>query len=73
MATIKLELTVQGTDRAEMEESAWNIAERYFGNDAYDIVSSSDARYVNALNDYAVSYNVGPSGFEADFVFKATL
>jgi len=73
MATIKLELTVQGTDRESMEESAWNIAGQYFGDDEYEVVSSSNARYVNALNDYAVSYNMGPSGFEADFVFKATL
>ena len=73
MATIKLELTVQGTDRTEMEESAWNIAGQYFGEDEYEIVSSSNARYVDMRSDYAASYNIGPSGFEADFTFKAIL
>jgi len=73
MATVRLEMTVQGTDRAEMEEGAWAIAGLYYGDDEYEIVSSSDARYVNALNDYSVSYNAGPSGFEADFIFKAVL
>lgn len=73
MATTKLELTVQGTDRAEMEENAWAIAGQYYGEDEYEIVSSSNARYVNALNDYSVSFNTGPSGFEADFTFTVAL
>lgn len=73
MATIKLELTVQGTDRAEMEESAWEIAGRYYGEDEYEIVSSSDARYIKSRDDYAIIYAEGPSGFEADFIFKAVL
>ena len=73
MATIKLELTVQGINRESMEERAWGIAGQYFGDDEYEVVSSSNARYVEARSDYSITYSEGPSGFEADFVFKATL
>lgn len=73
MATAKLELTVQGRDRAEMEESAWGIAGLYYGDDEYDIVSSSNARYVEDRGNYAIVITDTPGGFEADFTFTVAL